>query len=99
MSPQVVRPGFRLTVLAVAGLELALIVWLVLRSDMLGRNWSQQSALDDLWIPGLFGALSGVALLLTALGRGIGWAFALCILYALLAAFCLSLARLATVAG
>lgn len=95
----VARLGFRFAVLAVAGLELAFLVWLVLRSDMPSRDWSQPSALDDLWILGLFGAPSGAALLLAALGRGLGWATTLCVLYALLAAFCLSLAQVATVAG
>lgn len=99
VSSPVARPGLRFAVLVVAGLELALTAWLVLRSDMPRRDWSQPSALDDLWIPGLFGALSGAALLLATLERGLGWATTLCILYALLAAFCLSLAQVATVAG
>lgn len=99
VSPPVARSSLRIAVLAVAGLELALVVWLVLRSDMPRRDWSQPSALDDLWIPGLFGALSGAALPLAGLGRGLGWAITLCVLYALLAALCLSLAQVAIVAG
>lgn len=93
------RPGFRLAVLMVAGLELGLVLWLVLRSDILETDWSRPLAVEVLWLPGIFGVLSGVAFLLAAFGRGLGWAVALCMLYAILAAFFLSIAQVATVAG
>jgi hypothetical protein len=96
------RPaGFvlRPIVLVASGLELGLILWLVLRAGALEADWSRHESWEALWLPGLFILPSGSAFVMALLRRALGAALLLCLLYALLAAFALLIARTATVAG
>ncbi|WP_338661163.1 hypothetical protein VQH23_13035 [Pararoseomonas sp. SCSIO 73927] len=93
------RARLRLAVLVVAGLEFAPAAWLLVQTFREVTDWSGPYAYEIFWIPGLLGAPSLLALLLAALGRGLGWAVALCIAYAMILLFFLGIAGVATVAG
>jgi hypothetical protein len=93
------RARLRLAVLIVAGLEFAPVAWLLIETLREATDWSRPYAYEIFWIPGLLGAPSLLALLLAALGRGLGFAVFLCVTYALVFFFFWSLAQVATVAG
>ena len=98
--PTVPRARFRLAVLIVASLEFAPVAWLLVQTWLDMKDWTRPLAYEILWIPGLLGAPSLLALLLAgALGRALGWAGFLCVAYAIVFLFFLSIAQVATVAG
>lgn len=85
------RARLRLAVLIVAGLEFAPVAWLLVQTYLEVTDWSRPYAYELLWIPGLLGAPSLLALLLAVLGRGLGWAISLCVIYAMVFFFFLSI--------
>ncbi|PZR09195.1 MAG: hypothetical protein DI532_20580 [Azospirillum brasilense] len=97
--PDLFRIRLRLAVLIVASLEFAPVAWLLAQTILETTDWSRPYAYEIFWIPGLLGAPSLLALVLAALGRGLGWAATLCVVYAMVFLFFLAIAQTATVAG
>lgn len=97
--PDLFRARLRLAVLIVASLEFAPVAWILYETFREATDWSRPYAYEIFWIPGLLGAPSLLALVLVALGRGLGLAAILCAVYAMMVLFFLGIARVATVAG
>jgi hypothetical protein len=89
----------RLVILAVAGLEFAPMAWLLVRICLEETDWSSPYAYEAFWIPGILSLPSLLALVLAASGRGLAWAVGLCIAYAAICLFFVTIARVATIAG
>jgi len=67
------------------------VAWMLLQVYLEVTDWTVPHAYELFWILGLLSVPSLLALLLAALGRGLGWAISLCVVYAMVCLFFLSI--------
>lgn len=67
------------------------MAWMLLQIYLKVTDWSAPHAYELFWIPGLLGIPSLLALVLAALGRGLGCAISLCVVCAMVFLFFMSI--------